>query len=537
MILLLGPASEFRDRLLQGFREAGWRASAAADWEEASRLPELPFPQVVVAPTGGPTPEWLNDLPSGLRDRASVLAIGAGPAAGADAVLPDDCPVRDVVECAASLAQGGEDLSEAEAALSGARVLVVEDSFTYRQMVKDFLEEEGFVADTCVSGEEALERLWRLSFDAVLVDLGLPGMDGIELCRRLNPLRLNPRNPLAVLIVTAREDEEALSVGLAAGADDFVTKSSDMSAMFSRLTAAMRRGCYQRAMLRARQIQKQKEMEALRADAARAALEARASLAESLEQANRELSQAYAELRSAQAHLIHSEKMASLGQMVAGIAHEMNTPLAFVLQNLDNVGRWLERLQKASDPQDDLWAKVRSRMSHTELGARRVQDLVSRLRTFSRLDQAESGWVDVRETVDFVLLMLSHRLHDGIRVEVELDPAVPRLECLAGQFNQLVMNLVSNAIDAVGPSGTIRIRTGTVEDRFVLRVRDSGPGIPPELRERVFEPFFTTKPVGSGTGLGLAIAHSIVQAHRGTIRICQDSEFLVEIPLSHGEVS
>ncbi|MEW6279080.1 MAG: response regulator [Candidatus Eremiobacterota bacterium] len=376
MIWIVEPSASARRKLAEAFRQAGWPAMAAAEWDELLRTPRRAFPSIVVT-RNTEVQQVLRQLPGGLRDRVSVLSLGE--ASGVDASLPEASPTREVVSCAAALLRGGDELTEVESRVRGARILIVDDSYTFRAMVREALEEAGLRVDACETAGQALEYLWSEPFDAVLLDLGLPDMNGIELCRLLNPLRLAPRDPLGVLIITAREDDDALSQALEAGADDFVTKSGDLSALLTRLTALVRRRAYLRAMVQARHRQREKELEAYRADAARLAVEVRSAA---------ELARAYEELRNAQAQLVHSEKMASLGQLVAGIAHEMNTPLAFVLQNLDNVSRWLDKLQ-AMPGEAELWQKVRSRLKLTDQGARRVHELVEKLRTFSRLDQGE----------------------------------------------------------------------------------------------------------------------------------------------------
>jgi two-component system NtrC family sensor kinase len=152
-----------------------------------------------------------------------------------------------------------------------------------------------------------------------------------------------------------------------------------------------------------------------------------------------------------------------------------------------------------------------------KLGLSRISELVVKLRTFSRLDEGEMKRVVVRECIDSVLTILSHRLEPRIVVELECSPS-ERIDCNPALLNQALMNLVSNAIDAIGGEGRIKIACSAGGGQYRIVVEDNGSGIPPEARDRIFEPFFTTKPVGLGTGLGLSIAYSIVKKHNGTLQ-------------------
>jgi two-component system NtrC family sensor kinase len=164
-------------------------------------------------------------------------------------------------------------------------------------------------------------------------------------------------------------------------------------------------------------------------------------------------------------------------------------------------------LQRASD-----------RSHEMTLGLSRIRELVVKLRTFSRLDEGERKRISVRECVEAVLTILGHRLRGRVEVITSFG-ATDEIECYASLLNQAIMNLVSNAIDAMAGTGRLEISTGAEGERYTIAISDTGPGIPPELRERVLEPFFTTKPVGEGTGLGLSITYSIVQKHGGTLEL------------------
>lgn len=242
-----------------------------------------------------------------------------------------------------------------------------------------------------------------------------------------------------------------------------------------------------------------------------------------LKRLNQDLQGAYSELQAKQVQLIQSAKMASLGELVAGIAHELNNPLAFVVSHLDTVQRDLAQV-RAQIPDELIaaslhnWKRAGSRLEEMGSGLTRIRDLVAKLRTFSRLDEGEQKVVSVRECMESMLTILQHRLKDRIAVDASFGEP-DALECFPALLTQAMMNLVANAIDAIEGPGTIWISTGADADRFVISIADNGSGIPAGIQGRVLEPFFTTKPVGQGTGLGLSITHSIVQRHAGTLEL------------------
>ncbi len=240
-----------------------------------------------------------------------------------------------------------------------------------------------------------------------------------------------------------------------------------------------------------------------------------------LQRVNRDLRAAYAELQEKQVQLVQSAKMASLGQLVAGVAHEINNPVAFIVSHLrtavTSLGKVLES-EQLSAPASEHLERARNRVQESEIGAERIRDLVVKLRTFSRLDEGEQKDASVRECVGSVLTILGHRLKN--RIEIETHFGYPDVvECFPALLNQAIMNLVSNAIDAIDGEGTISITTGADAESYVIAVADTGHGIPESLRQRVLEPFFTTKPIGQGTGLGLSITYSIAKRHGGTLEL------------------
>ncbi|MEZ2303068.1 MAG: ATP-binding protein [Microcoleus sp.] len=273
------------------------------------------------------------------------------------------------------------------------------------------------------------------------------------------------------------------------------------------------------------------------------------------------------ELKKTQTHLVQSEKMSSLGQMVAGIAHEINNPVNFIFANLPYTTKYttdlleLVSLYKQAFPEippeiedfateielDFLEEDLPQMLNSMKIGTERIRNIVLSLRNFSRLDESDKKLADIHEGIDNTLLLLSNRIKNGIYV-VKHYGDLPLVECYPSQLNQVFMNLLSNAIDALFESNRrdkiITISTALLREngaKFIkVAIADNGPGIPEKIKDQIFNPFFTTKPVGKGTGLGLAISYKIVvDGHGGTINIStppgRGTEFSVKIPFHKGK--
>ncbi|MDZ8027717.1 MAG: GAF domain-containing protein [Nostoc sp. DedQUE11] len=286
------------------------------------------------------------------------------------------------------------------------------------------------------------------------------------------------------------------------------------------------------------------------------------------------LARALEDLKQTQTQLIQTEKMSSLGQLVAGVAHEINNPVNFIYGNINHVSEYAQDLLGILDlylrncPNPDPEIRDRAEeidlefltedlpktLSSMKIGIDRIRQIVSGLRNFSRLDQAEKKPVDIHEGIDSTLLILQHRLKakpesPAIKLVKEYGQ-LPLVECYAGPLNQVFMNVLSNAIDALedyrdtskahNSQITITTTVGEIEGNIksvVIRITDNGPGIPEDLKVRICDPFFTTKPVGKGTGLGLSISYQIVVDKHGGIFKCESqpglgTEFWIEIPIT-----
>lgn len=266
-------------------------------------------------------------------------------------------------------------------------------------------------------------------------------------------------------------------------------------------------------------------------------------------------------LKLAQSRMVQSEKLASLGQMVAGVAHEINNPLSFVGNNIAVLQRDLTDLRdllllyQEADPlisaeRPELLSRIehfrevadieytvtnlQGLLTRSREGLKRIQQIVKDLRLFARIDEGDRNEADLNAGIESTATIIHGHAHKkGVNIALELKP-LPLVNCYPARINQIVMNLLSNAIDATPSGGTVTVRTRPEKDHVVIQVSDTGSGIPSEMREKIFDPFFTTKPVGQGTGLGLSISYGIVHDHGGTIAVESTegagSTFTVSLP-------
>lgn len=430
-----------------------------------------------------------------------------------------------------------------------ARLMVVDESLTRRTHLQDLLNREGYEVTMTPAPAEAVKLVSGpgASWDCILVNILSSTFDGIELCRKLNTYRglaTQPGMELPSFSIVGLGDEDgghALARAFAVGADDVVPATAEPDAMRVRIRALVRRKLLQDENWRIEIELRERELAVERARAEAASAEAKASLAGALAKANFELEQANHRLRETQAKLVQAAKMASLGELVAGIAHEINNPLAFIMAHQGTVERLLKDISEKVPAELGLerpLGKALERVSAMKLGLGRIQELVLNLRRFSRLDEGGFQTINVRESIETVLALLGHKL--GTRIDVRRQyHGAPDLYCSPALLNQVVMNIIGNAADAIAGTGAIQIETSSDDTTYNIQISDTGPGIPPQMRERIFEPFFTTKPVGAGTGLGLAIAYSVVEAHKGTIAVDEGplggARFTVTIPRQNVE--
>jgi len=251
--------------------------------------------------------------------------------------------------------------------------------------------------------------------------------------------------------------------------------------------------------------------------------------------------------------------MASLGQLVAGIAHEINNPVNFISAGVDSLNMNLTEMKQVMDIYHEITPenaaikleeleKLKETINYEESlneitklidtiknGTKRTTEIVRGLRTFSRMDDDIVRTADIKEGLESTLVLLHNKYRDRIEIIRDYEE-IPLIECYPGQLNQVFMNVLSNAIDAIDKNGTITITTRKMNGIVSISIKDTGKGIPRGYQEKIFEPFFTTKEVGRGTGLGLSISHGIIKKHNGTIEFRSNpgegTEFIISVPVS-----
>ncbi len=407
------------------------------------------------------------------------------------------------------------------------RLLIVDDEEAIRALFVSCLSGR-YVCDEAASVEEALQRLAEREFALVITDMIMPGLSGIELLRKI----MSGYPDTAVIVASGIDRAQRALDAVRLGAFDYLLKPCDLDVLELCVERALER---RTLLLNARHYK------------------------QDLEARNVELARRKAELERLQAQIIHSEKMASLGQLAAGIAHELNNPVGFIYGNMDileecaaGVTRLLDYYADAPLPpavsahaatltkKFDITATLKdwsAIIADCRDGAERIRDIVQNLRTFSRLDEAEFKSIDLHESIDSTLRLLS-RYYGADNITLTRDYGdVPLVAAYGGQLNQVWMNLLANAAQAVGKfGGEVCITTRVEGERVVVCIKDTGCGIPPEHLTRIFDPFFTTKPIGDGTGLGLSISFGIVERHHGSINVesrpDQGTVFTVTLPIN-----
>ena len=412
-------------------------------------------------------------------------------------------------------------------------ILIVDDTPTNLDVISEALSDAGYTVAIATSGERALKQLERRSSDLILLDVMMPGIDGFETCVRL---KANPKTcDIPVIFMTALSDADSKIKGFEVGAVDYITKPFQEKEVLARVKTHLQLSF----------------------------------LTHNLEQ---QVSQKNAQLQASQIQLIQKEKMSALGNLVAGVAHEINNPIGFIGGNIQPALDYINDLFGLIDlyqqkyPQPD--AEITAEMEQIELeyiredlpklvgsiteGVKRIKDVSTSLRTFSRGDSDRPVSCNIHDGIDSTIMILKHRLKaDDTHPEIEVYKNysdLPQIECYAGQLNQVFMNLLSNAIDAVDESNKgntyheiankIMITTELSPDlkQIFISIKDNGVGMNKILQEQIFEDFFTTKCVGKGTGLGLAIVRQIVvQKHHGDITVNSvlraGTEFVITLPV------
>lgn len=424
-------------------------------------------------------------------------------------------------------------------------VLLVDDNPNNLKVLSEAVQGCGWKALMATDGESALEQTEYAHPDLILLDVMMPGIDGFETCRRLKANPITQNTP--VIFMTALSDATDKVKGLEIGAVDYITKPFQHEEVIARLKLHLKISHLTR------------------------------TLEQKVQERTAELTQSLQQLKQTQIQLIQSEKMSTLGQLVAGIGHEINNPIGFISGNCSHIEEYVKDILRLvhlqqqklshSDPEiEELVEEIDLEYLAEDLpkilgsmhqGIDRLKDISLSLRTFARSDISSKVEFQIHEGMNSTLMLLKHRLKDqSDRPKIEVIKeygTLPPITCYPGQLNQVFMNIIANAIDAfddlhqkcsdqeikASEPHTITINTSVDQGQasVTICIEDNALGIPPEVQDRIFEPSFTTKAVGKGTGLGLAITQQIiVDKHNGQIKclstLGKGTKFIITLPIS-----
>ncbi|WP_442945299.1 hybrid sensor histidine kinase/response regulator [Nostoc sp.] len=422
-------------------------------------------------------------------------------------------------------------------------ILLVDDNPNNLKVLSEMIQGYGWKALMATNGESAIEQTEYALPDLILLDVMMPGIDGFETCRRLkaNPITQN----IPVIFMTALSDSKDKVKGLEIGAVDYVTKPFQQEEVIARLKLHLKIS------------------------------HLTYTLEQRVQERTAELTQSLQQLQQTQLQLIQSEKMSTLGQLVAGIGHEINNPIGFIEGNFSYITEYTNNLlhlvnlqqQKLPHPEPEieellnqmdfeyLAEDIPKLLASMRQGIDRLKGISLSLRTFARSDISSKMEFQIHEGINSTLMLLKHRLQnkkDCSTIEVVTQYGkLPPISCYPGQLNQVFMNIIANAIDALDDlnqnhsyqkiaacPNTITITTSVnyQQETVIICIQDNGPGMLPEVQTRIFEQSFTTKPVGKGTGLGLAISYQIiVDKHNGQIDCLsipgKGTKFIITLPI------
>ena len=415
-------------------------------------------------------------------------------------------------------------------AQSSGFVLIVDDTPTNISVLAQTLRQAGLAIRIANDGVSALEQVKREQPSLILLDVQMPIMDGFETCRRLKAD--SSTEDIPIIFMTALSDKTSRIKGLSLGAVDYIAKPFEQDEVLARV----------KVHLRLKQ------------------------LSEQLEERVAERTEA---LQTAQIQMVQQEKLATLGQLIAGVAHEINNPMACIANNIEPASEHIQDLVEIinayrhhySQPVEEIQSLLEEKeidfaiedlpklLNSMWLSTERIKSISNSLRNFSRVDVDAKVPADIHEGLESTLVILGHRLKAlGIRPEITVDKQygqLPEIECFPSAINQVFMNILANAMDALEgvANPNIVITTRLLDEDWVqVDITDNGPGLTEIIKQRLFEPLFTTKPMGKGTGLGLSISRQIIEdKHHGRITCIsapgEGCKFVIDLPMKMEETS
>lgn len=419
-------------------------------------------------------------------------------------------------------------------------VLIVDDDIFVREMIADILQSAGYRTEVVSSGNEALQRVSSGSlFDLIVSDMNMPGMNGLELLKEIR----KSDTVVPVIILTGNEEISIAIEAMNNGANGYLLKDENINETIP-LSA---KGVLEKHELKRHNLQLMDEL-----------IEKNKQIETSLI----EVQNAYSELKKAQARILQQEKMASIGQLAAGVAHEINNPMGFITTNIRMLEKYFSKLMEFISTQSDSISQLNSNkpvevvevrraslkidyiindsvdlFNESLQGAERVKKIVLDLKNFSNVDAADESLSDINSGIEDTLSIMCNEFRDGITVHKDLE-IIPKTVCSCGQLNQVFLNILLNAVQSIEGHGEITVKTLFNDGNICVRFSDTGSGITKENVPKIFDPFFTTKAVGKGQGLGLTVAYDIIKKNGGDITVESEvgkgSTFSVSIPVVEG---
>jgi len=430
------------------------------------------------------------------------------------------------------------------------KVLIVDDSMVIRQMAKDVLIENKIDVEILMaaSGDEALEMLQETNIDVMILDIIMPGLNGLDVLIKLNKLGYSKQ--LKIIMFTSLSDKSYMRDCFSLGASDYISKPIDED----EFTARIQNAIHQRKL--------EKEL---------------SESVETMRDQNEELKVLNRQIQEAQLQLIQKEQMASMGHLAAGVAHEINNPLGFVISNFNVIKDYFRTYENYVEEMEEVYKQAKHYVpdtsqiiekynnlklesdlefikedlselyKDTDEGLNRVRKIVDGLRFFSRVDQLEAYEdYDLNDGIENLVVLTKNEMKFVADLDLQLNVKIPSVRAIGYQINQTLLNILMNALDSIKASekdgrGLVTITT-FMEDSFIgCTIRDNGKGIKDEVLKDIFKPFYTSKDIGDGVGLGLSISYDIiVNKHNGELEVHSElgefAEFRILLPLGSESV-
>ena len=405
------------------------------------------------------------------------------------------------------------------------RLLIIDDDKIFRMALMAMAKDIGDIIEM-ESGEAGLEYLDKHDVDLILLDMMMPGLNGFDVLEAL--AKQTKINKIPVVLLSATEDDESIARAFKLGAVDYLRKPVRKYELIARLTTQLE--------LRYRQLH----------------------LEQMMNERTRELTQANQGLKIAQEQLMQSDKMAAIGQLAAGVAHEINNPIGFVSSNLATMSQYLDDIFRVISAYEkiDIFLTVEQKaglqiikkeidlgylkgdikelLRESKDGLSRIIHIVKDMKNFSHINENKWELVNIHEGIDSTLNIVHNEIKYRAKVVKDYGE-VGLVQCMPSQINQVLMNIMVNASHAMDADGLLIIKTWQAKNKLKISISDTGCGMPPDVLKKIFNPFYTTKPVGKGTGLGLSLSYTIIAKHHGSIDVeskpGKGSTFIITLPL------